>query len=237
MREWLKCSRAWLISWVLKIVILKVNLTDYAESALHFKNWMTLRFTKNVKTCILQTTHRNGSSIMVITSALLLPLHFKFVFQRVLNLMGNPVIKKIKNYRKILTVRCVSITVSASPVENLNLPDRLLNNNCEWKICLIRAQKSLRHFFFKILFAALLKLWKTISFWLFGVIWRFISLRCHSCRFYDLDNLTVHRKSCSIWMTGLCSLRIELVQRPGLQGDLRLRKLRGSSGSVKKGSK
>ncbi len=31
-----------------------------------------------------------------------------FFFQRVLNLMGNPVIKKIPNYRKIFIVRLVS---------------------------------------------------------------------------------------------------------------------------------
>ena len=103
---------------------------------------------------------------MVITSSLHLPLPFESVFQRVLNLMGNPVIKKIKNYRKILTVRCVSITVSTSPVENLNLPDRLLNNNCECKSCLIRTQQSVSQVFF----AALSMLWKTIR---FLVIWSY----------------------------------------------------------------
>ena len=49
--------------------------------------------------------------IPVFNLIIIVTLYFSLNTQRVLNMMGNPVIKKIKNYRKTMVLRLVSLTL------------------------------------------------------------------------------------------------------------------------------
>lgn len=91
------------------------------------------------------------------------------MFQRVLNLMGNPVIKKIKNYRKILTVKCVSIATiiyKSVPIGCLLIwtPTKLIKLTFTWKLTTITVTLMADMKWPKVLFNVCLPFWHLVAF-------------------------------------------------------------------------